>query len=509
MSKDALKTALTAAVVMLLVALCIGQVCASNLANDFSYTQNPNGRWTYGYVTNSNWNFTTYNRLDALTYGGNTAYGWHDYSGWDNYGRIIKNYGPNQMDIPGWYFYMERNHVVAGQSVTGGTSTTVKWTPPSAGTFNIDVRFTCQGYITGGTSADVYVVKKTSGGTVTYLSAGGASGQRIAGFMGRATNDYTDGSGSPGNRYRYYGRAISLAATDVVYLTVKLVSAKADVGIESEINADAVDMMKWFDSMLPEDTYVAVNFEHRDNDQLPWVDQTGVYQPFKSRADRLWKKMYWRKDDMADFYGELFSYDNNVVRLHTETFPPKTPVDPPGQPNWDARWDRVRVFVQTTDPDWSLGRTIAPTNASTTWTYNGSLNTFIANNLTQLNTCTAPQYQWGVQDSVSISRVAPFNAVFDGVCTGWPADSTFQSFDEAICINQCMNSNAARERFWFARKGGTYYGIVRWDNSVMQNGNWVVIDRTVGLTTQTNAAMSFAGFETRVLQDHWIAPFKP
>lgn len=263
------------------------------------------------------------------------------------------------------------------------------------------------------------------------------------------------------------------------------------------------DMLRFMDSTLPEKAYVATHAEARDGADAPWRAVTSAYQCFKTRVNYPGRLVYWRKDNLtADYYGEIFTFDDKVIRLHAETYPPKTAVDPP-EHVWDERPDRFRCFVESGRPDWSLGRVIAPTDASTSWRHEGYIDTFICNSFEEYNRRTAPKWQNHFHDNkVFIERRGPFSTVFDGEIPDWRADEAFKTLDEVVIINQCMEKDAARERFIFGRNGDTYYGIVRWDNSVKREGDWVVTERTVGLKVgELEPKFSFDGMLERVKKD--------
>jgi hypothetical protein len=263
-------------------------------------------------------------------------------------------------------------------------------------------------------------------------------------------------------------------------------------------------MLKWMDSMLAEDKYVAVHVDDYNSVEECWEPVTQVYQPFKSRVNKLWKQVYWRKDQLVgSFKGELFTYDNDNVRLHTETFPVFR------EEEWDCRIDKVRLFVEDSSGggsmDWSQGRVIAPVDANTEWEYSSYVDTFEVLSWSNLNDQNAVIYQNNVDDYVTITVQSPWNNVYDGEADGWSADVEFTNFDEAILINQYMNGSTLRERFIFARKGDFYFGIVRWDTASKIGDQWHISRRAVGLKTKQDIDFGFDGFYERSRRDNWIA----
>lgn len=304
--------------------------------------------------------------------------------------------------------------------------------------------------------------------------------------------------------------------------------------------------LDWFHSTLPSDKYVGIHAEAYDFNKKQWVSSCPSIQPFKTCVFKPWNVAFFRKDDMQEFYGELFTYDLTTLRLHTETMPSRAPHEMETHPEWDARPDRTRVFVQTSngyqnwatdrsivygwDPtclsrfrtgntpwkigveqktgeNWAIGRAIAPVDGSTDWQFHGTLNSYISDNYNQLNDGTAPLIQISVNDYVTITKIKNFNSVYDGEADGWEADPKFARFEEAFVINQHMNGNAARERFIFSRNGSKYYGLVRWDCSEMRGGKWVPNARATALKLMTaEKGFSFAGMFDRVKNDKWIQP---
>ncbi len=268
--------------------------------------------------------------------------------------------------------------------------------------------------------------------------------------------------------------------------------------LQAHTSPTETDLPTWMHCTLPENEYIGVHAETRKNAEAPWRSVVGHLQPFRSMTNRAWQQVYFRKDDPSDYYGEFFTYDDAFVRLHTETFPPPTHLDPEDGPDWHDRPDRLRLFVDTKDNDWKLGRVIGPTRLVQHWEYRATVNTYLADTFAAITERTAPRYQTGVRDHVTITFAAPFSTVYDGVAEDWPADPEFTTFDEAVIVNQHMNDNAARERFIFARKGAVFYGIVRWDESYLVDGNWEVRARTTALRRiKQDTPFSFDGMIER------------
>ncbi|MHB0997960.1 MAG: hypothetical protein ACYC27_01840 [Armatimonadota bacterium] len=324
------------------------------------------------------------------------------------------------------------------------------------------------------------------------------------------------------------------------------ITLESAVLISSPFNDKIRTTLDWFNSFLPSNKYIGMHAEAYDFQKKQWVSACPTIQPLKSMVYKPWKAAFFRKDDMQDFYGELFTYDLTTLRLHTETMPSRSPHEMETHPVWDARPDRVRVFVQTSNgyqnwftdktvvydwqptclvrlktgsaqwkigveqsagENWSIGRAMAPVSGTTDWQFRGTVNTYMADNYNQLSDGTAPLIQISINDHVTVTRIKNFNSVYDGEAEGWKAEPEFKHFDEAFSINQHMNDNGARERFIFARKGENYYGVVRWDCSEYRDGKWVVTNRATGLKQMTaENGFSFSGMYDRVRNDKWIQP---
>lgn len=326
-------------------------------------------------------------------------------------------------------------------------------------------------------------------------------------------------------------------------------AAKEAILTSYPLNKKIHTMLDWFQSTLPLNKYIGMHAEHYDIETKKWVSGCPNMQPFKSIVFKPWNVAFFRKDAIEfDFYGELFTYDFTTLRLHTETMPPRAEYENESQPAWDPRPDRVRVFVQTSNgydnwftdktivydweptslarfktgnskwkfwseqnvgDNWAIGRAIAPVNGDVDWNFHGTLNTYMANNYDHLSNGTAPLIQLSINDHVTVTKIKNFNTVYDGICEGWEPDPEFVNFDEAFAINQHMNNNSGRERFIFARKGNKHYGIVRWDNAIMIDGKWVIVDRATGLREMdADDGFTFNGMYERVMNDKWISPLE-
>lgn len=266
----------------------------------------------------------------------------------------------------------------------------------------------------------------------------------------------------------------------------------------------AAVMLKFMHCSLPPENYIVTHAQRREGAEADWQPVITDLQCFRTCHVPELKVVLWRKDHVtADYYGEIFTYDDRLIRLHTETFPARTAVDPEDH-TWDERPDRFRLFVEAREEeDWRLGRIMAPLDASLEWRHQGRIHTYICSDWKMYHDRTAPRWQHNFLDNeVFLERYGPFSTTYDGPSPeGFEPDDTFTQFDEVIVIHQCMENAAGRERFFFARKDDTHYGLVRWDNAVKRDGEWVTIERTIGLRIGTQELeFSFAGMIERALE---------
>ena len=81
-----------------------------DLADDFtpfSGGTNPNGQWSYGYLSEVDGSYISLDVWDPTVHGlsGSNVGGWHGAGGWDTQGNVWKNFGPNP--IEDWTSYRE------------------------------------------------------------------------------------------------------------------------------------------------------------------------------------------------------------------------------------------------------------------------------------------------------------------------------------------------------------------------------------------------------------------
>jgi hypothetical protein len=258
-----------------------------------------------------------------------------------------------------------------------------------------------------------------------------------------------------------------------------------------------------------------------------WASGSPGLQPFKSTVDPARQAVYWHKDMMQDFYGEVWSYDNDNVFLRQETFP-HWPSDPPNTP-WDVRPDRFRLFADATvdsgGGDYTSrfpggrGRVLAPVHLAVDWSHSGNMSTFLCQEWADFHRGNCSLFQPHFMDTVVTARRwgggRNFSTVFDGAVSGggageWVADATMQSLRDVVVISQAMSGSGGgpatgRERFFFARTfNGTGVGIVRWDSSSANASapdGYTVQARTVGLKLACTPGFNSSGFPARSAQD--------
>ena len=278
--------------------------------------------------------------------------------------------------------------------------------------------------------------------------------------------------------------------------------------------------LAWLHSELPPHCYVEVHAETWNASATPaqWQSACPNTQPFRSTVDTEHRGIYWHKDDPADFYGEVWEYDDDAIFIRMETFPKfPPPFEPAAQP-WDARPDKFRLFSQNGQArPGGQGRVLAPRNlsaAGTSWSHRGSFNTALCSNYTSFDAGRCAAFQSGFLDSkVFVTRPAgPFDTHFDGEAADpqWKARPAMRGLVGVTVINQEMagvdhDQATGRERFFFARtSNGTGLGIVRWDSSVANTSapdGFTVTARTLGLGIRCDSAFNSTGFVDRRLRD--------
>jgi hypothetical protein len=260
------------------------------------------------------------------------------------------------------------------------------------------------------------------------------------------------------------------------------------------------------------------------SEATPWQPVVPNVQPFSSLVDRENGKVYWRKDFFdtceaktpCDFYGEVFSFNDQFVHLRMETFPVFGGSIDDGK-TWDIRIDKFRLISNSSQgrdyfPN-GLGRIWAPAQVSSGWKTSQTINTLACLSFDSFAHGNCQMYQENfAEDSVSLEIWSNFSTVFDGEAAGFEADPEYKNFDRAVVITQIMGHGKARERFFLAGKldksTGAFqgYGFVRWDDSVKDaSGHFIAIARTVGLRRANDKSVTFGGMRTRASKDSFEA----
>jgi uncharacterized surface protein with fasciclin (FAS1) repeats len=297
--------------------------------------------------------------------------------------------------------------------------------------------------------------------------------------------------------------------------------------------------MRLMHSELALHCFVTVHAEARIPGTDTWASSCPTTQPFKSVVDTARRAVYWHKDDeVHDFYGEVWNYDDDVISLRQETFPHwPAPYDPPSAP-WDVRPDKFRLFAaggggDATHPNpnrlpGGRGRVLAPVafaSSVSNWSHAGNMSTFLCRSWAELDAGNCTPYQPSFLDHNVTVRVvgddgAAFSTVFDGAVaedpTGqWAASAVMRDLQHVRVIDQqmagCGGGSAAlgRERFFFAQaRNGTNLGIVRWDSATANASapdGFTVTARTVGLRLGCNSGFNSSGFPGRRLHDTMVS----
>jgi hypothetical protein len=285
--------------------------------------------------------------------------------------------------------------------------------------------------------------------------------------------------------------------------------------------------MQALHSDLAPHCFVAVHAELRVPGTDDWDSGCPSVQPFKSLVDAVLQAVYFHKDSAADFYGEVWNYDDEFIMLRQETFPLwPPPFDPPSAP-WDARPDKFRLFADGGGGDASSlpggrGRILAPVAfdnaAASRWSYSGVMSTYLCRDWADFGGGNCTSFQPNFLDAnVSVRGVDgdAFSTVFDGepIDPQWAADAAMRDLvgSSVRVVDQQMagggggTAAVSRERFFFAQaRNGTNLGIVRWDASAANASapdGFTVVQRTVGLRVECDDGFNSSGFEDRRRHD--------
>jgi hypothetical protein len=275
-----------------------------------------------------------------------------------------------------------------------------------------------------------------------------------------------------------------------------------------------IDSVIWMNTSKSGGGHVKVFAESWDSTLSKWADLKNVpAQPFKMHTDLMNNHIFWRKDARGingskSYYGEIFTFNNASIRLRAETFPYFACTAAIGgrrcddSGTWDSRKDKFRLFKDRTNGNTGSelpgapGRFMIPRSVHHGWS-NGPYisDTYYCNSYNELHSSTCTLYQHGVTDWITVEAYKNYNIfladgeVMEEAPNGTPENKIY----DVVIISQeqsINNLNAtvsdgtvrgkARERFFFGRIGGDYYGMVRWDKSLNINGRYKLIKRTIG-----------------------------
>ncbi len=153
-----------------------------NFADDFSTTQNPNGAWSYGWVSSLGGSMGLYNQINRLSTGvPEWRYGTDDAL---PHGMLCKNITgavvPDNYSSQYWEAGMAGLH-----PGSGGDIATARWTASSTVLVTVSAVFSGLSWAGGGTTTDVHVLRN---GVSLFDGT-------VDGFVGRAAQGYSDAFG--------------------------------------------------------------------------------------------------------------------------------------------------------------------------------------------------------------------------------------------------------------------------------------------------------------------------
>ena len=278
---------------------------------------------------------------------------------------------------------------------------------------------------------------------------------------------------------------------------------------------DVPPEMAWLHSALPTHCFVSVHAESLNTTTGMWDSGSWRPQPFKTTVDPSRQAVYWHKDMMESFYGELWEYDDDTIRLRQETFPKfPAPFENASLP-WDVRPDKFRLYFSGGDLEQlpgGKGRVLAPRHATTSWRSRANTSTNLCSSWAQFEGGQCAPFQRHFLDSaVYLTVPKALDTAFDGRAADpkWYPDASMQNLRDVVVINQEQSGDSdgptvGRERFFFASfANGTRLGIVRWDGATVNASapdGFTVTQRTVGLRTACDPAFNSRGFAER--RDH-------
>lgn len=173
-----------------------------DVASDFSFSNNPNGAWTYGWTQTLGSEFTL--DVHKRTFDGGLQQWMGNPNGdAEDYGHPSVFYNPNS--VPTGNGYLVPVNGVAFHPGLAGTHTAIRWTAPISGEYRLTAAFTKLHF--GAT--DVYILKNGNGlfsGTTGFAPLSYSSHLVVS---AGDTIDFMAGSGIDG----YYGDTTGVAAT--------------------------------------------------------------------------------------------------------------------------------------------------------------------------------------------------------------------------------------------------------------------------------------------------------
>jgi hypothetical protein len=142
--------------------------------------------------------------------------------------------------------------------------------------------------------------------------------------------------------------------------------------------------------------------------------------------------------------------------------------------------------------------------------------TYYCSSYTEFHQSTCSLYQRGAGDWITVEAYKNydiFNADGDKV-RETPNGTPLQKVYDVVIVSEELNPEIltasiakgkargpARERYFFGRIGGDYYGLVRWDAALEQNGSYQLTDRTISYGWDTSYNPQFTGMQARGAQD--------
>eukprot|EP01052_Picozoa_sp_SAG31_P051058 SAG31_NODE_11946_length_983_cov_0.949095_1_plen_292_part_10 len=212
--------------------------------------------------------------------------------------------------------------------------------------------------------------------------------------------------------------------------------------------ADVPAELAWLHSSLPAHCFIGVHAETFNSSEGFWDSGSWKLQPFKTTVDAERQAVYWHKDMVEDFYGEVWEYDDETVRLRQETFPKFPPPFEDSSLPWDVRPDKFRLYFSVVAASLlkgGKGRVLAPRNATTNWRATANTSTNLCNSWHEFEAGECAPYQRHFLDSaVYLATSHSLDTVFDGEASDakWDAESCMRDLRDVVIINQEQSGEA-------------------------------------------------------------------